>query len=288
MKNSKWKRLALWTCAAIMAGCAAPAAKPAAFSPPEIVIQAPPGVGRTDPDAQPVRRTAIGQDEEGKPVFSLSVDGFIGDFNALYREEKGVDYLTPADRWKRYDSEALGAVCYQFSENEQVWSLPTVTVCVSPDGTGIRQVVVKFDEHSRTESLYALYERLCACTLRAFLPELDRDAAAELAGEVNRLAYENVFAHEDGYGPEAVPRALFYQDGVGVYPYFAVGEWVHFCVIPVTEDVVRDYESKGVTVYALEDSCGVFGGGAAFCGLSKGKGFGTTVPGDCGKLPKRL
>ena len=62
----------------------------------------------------------------------------------------------------------------------------------------------------------------------------------------------NVFLKEDGYKKGCAPCVLYHKDGVGIYPYFAIGEWVHLCIIPVTQEVIDDYAQKGVEIREIE------------------------------------
>lgn len=44
---------------------------------------------------------------------------------------------------------------------------------------------------------------------------------------------------------------LFHKDGIGVYPYFAIGDWEHFCIIPVTEEIIAEFEKKGAQIHEI-------------------------------------
>lgn len=207
---------------------------------------------------EPFPSIEIQENREGELVFSISVDDFAERYNALCRADGETEYMTDPAQWKQYSVESAvhsdyEMTCYQFSENEKAWSLPTLTVYVPTDGDVIHQVMVNFDEHSRTESLYSLYEEMCFYTLKIFFPDLSDETITGLYTELNELAYDNVFPHEQGYDRGAVPCALYYRDGIGVYPYFAVGEWVHLCLVPMSDEEISDWESKGVQVCEIVD-----------------------------------
>lgn len=187
---------------------------------------------------------------EGELVFSLTATEFIALFNGVW----GGEYLTPVEEWKSFVLERgihapHETLCRQFSENEKVWSLPTITIYTPPDSDRIQQITVNFDEHSRTEELYGLYEELCRTAAEVFLPESDVE---ELCRSVIELAYENVFENEDGYSADSRIPVLYYSGGVGVYPYFALGEWVHFVIIPVDKDCLAVLRDAGTEIIEIE------------------------------------
>ena len=50
-----------------------------------------------------------------------------------------------------------------------------------------------------------------------------------------------------GYGV----KTLCYQGSVGVYAYVTDAFELHICFVPLTEELLREYESKGVTLYDI-------------------------------------
>jgi len=82
--------------------------------------------------------------------------------------------------------------------------------------------------------------------------EYASDKITELYMSLNKLAYDNVFPNEKGYNSNSTPCALYYKNGIGLYPYFAIGECVHLCIIPVTQETISDFEARGVKIYEIE------------------------------------
>lgn len=111
--------------------------------------------------------------------------------------------------------------------------------------------MLNFDDHSYTESMYHLYERTCFYTIKVFFPSFDDAEIVGLYTKLNELAYSNVFPNEQGYNSDSIPCALFYKGGVGLYPYFAIGESVHLCIIPVTDQTIAAFEAKGTAIYEI-------------------------------------
>ena len=91
----------------------------------------------------------------------------------------------------------------------------------------------------------------------SYLPEEQQYTLLEAmeysdAMSLNKLAYDNVFPNEKGYNSNSTPCALYYKNGIGLYPYFAIGECVHLCIIPVTQETISDFEARGVRIYEIE------------------------------------
>lgn len=199
----------------------------------------------------------VRKNQEDELVFSIAIDEFVDGFNRCYGAEYGSDYLAPPEQWIcetlessiHWDGETLK---YRFSENVSAYTLPTVSVYSPASGGGIQLVTVDFDQHCYSQSLYGRYEMLCFYALKVFFPELSDEAIVELYQQVNALGEENVFSSDEWYTNGSVPCALFYKDGIGVYPYFAAGDWEHLCIIPVTEAVITAFEQKGVVIYEME------------------------------------
>ena len=192
-----------------------------------------------------------------EPIFAASMEDFIRSFNCLFRQDDGQDYFPDVSRW-RSSSLSTGihsrypARQFRFSEDETVYSLPTVTVYTPMESHSIQMLTVNFDEHSYTESGFQRFRQLCTQTLRVFFQELSAQEASDLADQIISFGNEGVFEQDAWFGSDAVPRGLYHRGGVGVYPYFAIGDWQRFCIIPVTEERLTEFEEKGVMLYEVE------------------------------------
>ena len=100
--------------------------------------------------------------------------------------------------------------------------------------------------------MYDRYEEICFYTLKVFFPDMEDEKITALYKTLNQLAYDNMMPHEQRYGSGSIPCALYYKDGIGLYPYFAIGESVRLCIIPVDEKTIRYYEGNGVEIYEIE------------------------------------
>ena len=190
-------------------------------------------------------------------VFSLSMNDFIDAYNGLYWNDHHSRYLLPAANWRTqvFDTGVHSAhetVYYNFTADETVWPLPTISVYVPANKDYTQEVTVNFDWHSYSENMYALYEEMCLYTLKIFFPDLSDEQLTALYKEVNAVGYEHVNSSDEWYGKDSVPYALYYKGNIAVYPYFAIGSWQNLCVIPVKEDTLKEFEEKGVIIKEIQ------------------------------------
>ena len=200
---------------------------------------------------------AVIENRENELVFDISIDDYIDSYNGYYWNDKNSCYLSPPSEWRCSTYETAihsdhETFYYNFTEDEKIWPLPTISVYVPTNGNYIQEITLNFDDHSYTEAMYDLYEEMCFYTLKVFFPDFTDEKITELYTSLNKLAYGNVFPNEEGYGSDSVPCALFYKDGIGLYPYFAIGEFVHLCIIPVTQETIDEFEMKGVEIYEIQ------------------------------------
>ena len=194
---------------------------------------------------------------ENELVFSASINDFIDSYNGYYWQEHKKSYLTPVSSW-RLQIQDCGihsphkTYQYNFTENEEIWSLPTINVYVPSEGDYIQEVALSFDDHSYSPDMYQKYEEICFYTLKVFFPDSTDEQITKLYTTINEMAYENMLPNEQGYHHQAVPYALFYKNGISVYPYFAIGESLHLCIMPITSETLIQYEKEGIKIYEIQ------------------------------------
>lgn len=96
------------------------------------------------------------ENRENELVFSISITDYVESYNNYFEIDHDRSYLTPAYEWQQYiyDSSIHSdhkTKCYYFTEDEQVYSVPTITVYVPTNRDYIQEITVNFDEHSYTE-----------------------------------------------------------------------------------------------------------------------------------------
>lgn len=199
----------------------------------------------------------ISENREGEAVFSLSAGEFIERYNALARKDKNAHALAPLSGWTKdtYDTAIHSrheTICYTFTEEPEKWLLPTVSIYVPANADAIQEITLNFDDHGYTAEMYHWYEEYCFYAIKVFFPDLADDSIIEMYTKLNDLAYEH-FTNEP-YTAASLPCALYHKDGIGLYPYFANGECVHLCIIPVTPALLGEWEAKGVDIYEMISS----------------------------------
>lgn len=192
--------------------------------------------------------------EGGNVYFMFSLEEFIDCYNANYCIDNGVNYIQPYPEWYSYTQDFgryRGDMHYEFTADKKIWTLPTITVYTPQNETVIKELTVNFDDHSYTDKMYKQYEEMCFYTLKVFFPDMDAKELTKLYKKLNRNAYAHIFQNEQGFHSDNPPSDLYYRNGVGVYPYFAYGESVRMCIIPVTKKVMKAYKKKGVKIHKL-------------------------------------
>ena len=196
---------------------------------------------------------------ENEPVFSVSMDDFIESLNGYYWQDRAARLLPPRDAWRSVAYPTAihsdwDTVYYVHTRDERIHSLPTLSVYVPPDADLIQEVTVDFDYKGYDPDWYEEYETMGFYALRVFFPDLPETALKSLVRTVSAYAYDHVRRSEEGYYHGAVPEVLYRRDGVGVYSYFAVGEFMHLCIIPVTEASLSAFRAQGPRVEALPEN----------------------------------
>ena len=184
--------------------------------------------------------------------FANTLEDFIDCYNNYYYKDKGEVYIQPYSEWYSYVQDFgryKGDMHYEFTLDKKIWTLPTITMYTPQDETIIKELTVDFDDHSYTEKMYKQYEEMCFYTLKVFFPDMDEKELTKLYKKLNKKAYANIFQNEQGFHSDNLPSDLYYRDEVGVYPYFAYGESVRMCIIPVTKKAINSYKKRGVKIH---------------------------------------
>lgn len=106
-----------------------------------------------------------------------------------------------------------------------------------------------YEKNNRVHSRDRAYEEICFYTLKVMFPDLEDEKITRLYTTLNQLAYENLMPVK--YTSEPVPCALYYRGGVGIYPYFALGDYVRLCIIPVTQQYLDRFREQGTDIYEI-------------------------------------
>lgn len=188
--------------------------------------------------------------EDNDLVFPFSIEDYIDSFNSICDS-----HITLADTYKwrfaEYEDSFYSAnptYLYSYTAEKNNWSLPGISVYTSAKSGYVREIILEFDDHSYTEEMYELYEEYCFYTLKTLLPHLSDERIKALYKEANKNAYDGIFTSDKWYGKGAIPRVMYCHNEVGIYPYFAIGQHLKMCIIPISEQLILDFENKGVEI----------------------------------------
>lgn len=201
------------------------------------------------------QETEVQYSGNGKLEFAYTIEDFINNYNEYYYNDNESIYINPCEEWYSYIQDFgkyKGMVHYEFTADKEILTLPTITIYTKENRKEILELTVNFDDHSYTGKMYKQYEELCYYTLKVFFPGLTKKKIIKLYKDINKLAYNNIFPNKKGFDSGNPPSALYYQGKIGVYPYFAYGESVRLCIIPVTSEVVKLYKKNGTIIYKIQ------------------------------------
>lgn len=190
------------------------------------------------------------KDAQGRPVFSFTLENLIESYNSLCQE----DLLPSAHLWTKSANlsqreEPIGD-CYSASPDPEVWFLPTVSVYTHSGEQALSKLSVDLDEHSDSPEKHDLFQTMSLYALALFFPDLEEDAREALYLELDRQAYENLYTGI--YHDEIIPHILYYQGDIGVFPFFALGEYERFTFLPVPQEKLDGLAAQGTRLVDLD------------------------------------
>lgn len=193
------------------------------------------------------------ENEDGQACFSISVDDFIASYNSLYRPVYAKDYLSVSSDWSVLPDITpyleLDATNYRFSADEQIWSMPTVSIYTPENNNGIYEIELTFDDHGYRESLYEEFKQICFYSLKVFLPELSDTEISSLYKELYLQTNNNFWGEYYTYSDMERPMltAIYYYNGIGFYGYYGAGT-ANICMIPMTQETLVQFEQEGIEI----------------------------------------
>ena len=167
-------------------------------------------------------RAEVTADAQGEPCFALAPAEFIRRYNTVWTSQGG-EALPGLDQWMDY---GVGRVAYEGGtsghqylslSDESNYAEPFLALCVTEDGTQVREAVTGLSQKNYGEGTGDLFQTKSWCALQALLPGLDRAGFDAL--------YQALFA--DGTyteaGLEVLPLRVYYQDGLACYATLQIG-----------------------------------------------------------------
>ena len=196
---------------------------------------------------------AVIENREGELVFDISTDDFINSYNTLYRAAYKTDYLSSSSNWSVFNDVTpyleIDSIRHRFSEDEQIWSMPTISIYTPENSDYIYEIELTFDDHGYQESLYKKFEEICFYSLQVVLPELSKAELDSLYKELYFQANDNFWGEYYTYSGAERPalNMIYYCNGIGLYGYYGAGT-ANICVIPMTQETLIQFEQEGIEI----------------------------------------
>lgn len=194
--------------------------------------------------------------DKNELAFSFTADDFINSYNGFYYSDNVKNYLRPISDWMKYSRDnsphsKYETLFYLFSENGKVWPYPTITICTQANSSIASEVMVSLDTHAYSNDMYEVFKEMSYYSLKVFLPSMEQSKIEDLFEKLYKLSYKNYV--ETPYGYDPTPPAIYVSGETGIYPYYAEGEPLNICIIPVDNEYIEKLKEKGVSVYNLEE-----------------------------------
>lgn len=197
------------------------------------------------------------ENEKGETVFSASIRDFIWNFNSIYAQVYEEYYLTSPSNWTPLHDKSpcfeYNCVHYIFSADEQIASMPTITIYAPEDGKNIYEIKLTFDDHGYQESLYKEFENICFFVLKTVIPELSNADIIDLYEKLYYQAKENFWGDYYPYGGAKRPslNIVYQYDTVGFYGYYGAGT-ANICIIPITRENMVQFKQEGTEIIEIK------------------------------------
>lgn len=190
-------------------------------------------------------------------VFSFTIEEFINSYNNYATVDKKEVLIPPITSWKIEENEKAIHTNYETNysycemKDGEKLELPRFGIYTPTNSNNIQEITIKLDHHSFSEVKYQLYEEMCYYTLKILFPDIENKKITEMYKTLNNLADENIYPQSKQYGNGAIPYALYYKNEIGVYSYFAIGDNLRLCIIPINEQIIKELEEKGTRIYEI-------------------------------------
>lgn len=176
--------------------------------------------------------------QTGEDAFNFSLEDFIKSFNSFYAAEKEEEYLPEVDKWNMYATgptvhNSNETMCFAYSQEPAVRAIPQIIIYADSYATEIYQISISYDDHSYTPETYALYKELTAYTLKTLFPD-KKDKEIKKYTDNILTALDESFT-VDKASKDTIPQLTYNEDGIGIYPYYVVGELMEVRMVPAAQ-----------------------------------------------------
>ena len=200
----------------------------------------------------------VAENADGEAEFLFSADDFEKSFDSVYRQSHDKNFFEPENCSDYIDTTpcfGYSARRLRFSAGENAGSAPSVSIYTANDGS-VYEIILTFDDHGYSESLYKNYEEICRCALKTLLPGLPDEEICEIYQEVYAAAWNcfigECFAAYDENRPET--SAFFTVGKAGLYAYYGKGT-LNIGAVPITKKALDSIKSAKINIkkYVIDD-----------------------------------
>lgn len=197
------------------------------------------------------------EEQSGILTFSSSPAGYIDSYNGIFYAEKHMRYFPKLEKWYgyRYDVPARNEpqlIHYYFTEDTYDTACPKMSVYTVGADQSVQRIEICYDDSYDSQGMWILQQDMFKYTLNALF---ENPAVYQARDDIYRTltasAYGNSCSNFDDAVPGAAVKILCYQGSVGIYAYVIGGFELHICFVPLTEELLREYERQGVTLYDI-------------------------------------
>lgn len=209
--------------------------------------------GQTAQELVPLERS-VTSGPEGERCFAFTLEDFIASYNSLYWQDHQDTFLTPAEDWTLMaygETETSRAVdLYSFTQDKSIWFLPTLSVYAPPGETQVRKISVDLDEHSDTQDKNDVFQEMSLYALTLFFPDLAEEEITALCRQLDQEMTADQY--DQWYSDSTIPKRLYYQGSVGVFAFFALGDYQRITLLPVDQAYLEDLAAQGTELVDLD------------------------------------
>lgn len=197
------------------------------------------------------------EEPSGILTFTSPPAKYIGSYNGIFYAEKQMRYFPNLKKWNsyRYDLPARNEpqlIHYYFTEDVYDTACPTMSVYTAGAGQAVQRIEICCDDSSDLQEMQTLQQDMFKYTLRVlFKNNTVHLACDDIYSTITASAYSNSCSDFDDAVPGGAVKTLYCQGSVGIYAYVINGFELHICFVPLTEELLGEYESKGVTLYDI-------------------------------------
>lgn len=192
--------------------------------------------------------------QSGVLTFSSPLSVYIDSYNGSFYKEKQMCYFPPSQNWQWYRYGIAHGnpllTRWYFTENTADTKCPTVSVYTAGTAQNVWKTELIFDIYAPHE-IQRLQQDLFHHSMCVFFADSTYQMRWEVYQTVTQSAEEYVCRVPSDTVPGYAVKTLCYEGSVGVYAYALSGSELHICFVPLTEELLREYESKGVTLYDI-------------------------------------